>query len=130
LDIPLTRNDGIVLFPHFMPQIISCWFDKKPLWRKPSRFNVSNVLLVFPLRPFVERLPLKKIPDRHDFRRFRGRDQARIAYWQAVIKEGERLADEFLDAVATDKIREGSWESRLAQHASELRAPASGFARK
>jgi hypothetical protein len=104
LDIPLTRNDGIVLFPHFMPQIISCWFDKKPLWRKPSRFNVSNVLLVFPL--------------------------ARIAYWQAVIKEGERLADEFLDAVATDKIREGSWESRLAQHASELRAPASGFARK
>lgn len=106
LDIPLTRNDGVVLFPHFMPQIISSWFDKKLVWRKPSRFNVSDVLLVFPSRLFVERLPLKKIPDRHDFRRFHGRDQARIAYWQAVIKEGERLADEFLDVVATDKIRE------------------------
>lgn len=106
LDISLPRNDGIVLFPHFMPQIISSWFDKKLVWRKPSRLNTANVVLVFPSKPFVERLPLKKIPDRHDFRRFRGCDQARLAYWQAVIQEGQRLADEFLDVVATDKIVE------------------------
>lgn len=106
LDIPFTQDEGIVLFPHFMPHIIPGGFDKKLVWRKPSRSNLANVVLVCPSAQFVARLPDKKIPDRNDFRRFRGHDKERIAYWQEIINAGQRLADAFLEIAASGKIRE------------------------
>ncbi|MBW2366239.1 MAG: hypothetical protein JRF25_14770 [Deltaproteobacteria bacterium] len=105
-DLPFTKDDGIVLFPHYMDRIIPGWMDKKLPWRKPSRLNMNNVVLVSPSRKFIERLPYNKIPDRNDFYLFKGRQRDRISYWNSVVKQSKLLGDEFLDTVQSGKIRE------------------------
>jgi hypothetical protein len=109
-DLPILReeenSDGLVLFPHFGNRIIPGWFDKRLPWRKPREENVERMLLVCPSREFIESLPYKKIPDREDFPFFRGRDEERVAYWTAVVEAGERLGEEFLEAVGTGAIGE------------------------
>jgi len=104
-DISFTKNDGIVLFPHYMDRIIPGWMDKKLVWRKPSQDTIDNLLLVSPSERFIERLPYKKIPDRSDFYLFKERQNDRISYWSSVVKQSEQLGDEFLDAVQTNKIQ-------------------------
>ncbi|MHC1743903.1 MAG: patatin-like phospholipase family protein [Syntrophobacteraceae bacterium] len=107
MDIPFLKNgDGVVLFPHYVDRIVPGWFDKSLPWRSPKPSNLDHVLLVAPSREFIARLPLKKIPDRNDFRRFKGHDEDRIAYWKAVVEESRRLADLFWDLVQTNRIRE------------------------
>ncbi len=107
LDIPfLNEDDGLVLFPHYMPRIIPGWFDKHMKWRKPTPANMSNVVMISPTETFIRNLPLHKIPDRNDFWLFEKKDTERIAYWKTVVKESKRLADEFADATATGRIRE------------------------
>ena len=107
MDIPFLGDDkGIVLFPHYTDRIIPGWLDKKLSWRKPSSPNMDNVVLVAPSGKFIGRLPDKKIPDRNDFWRFKGRNAERIECWKTVIKKSERLGHEFLEAVETGKIRE------------------------
>lgn len=32
---PLTGKEGIVLYPHFLPQVVPGWFDKSLSWRQP-----------------------------------------------------------------------------------------------
>ncbi len=109
-DLPVMRDgdtsDGVVLFPHYTDRIIPGWFDKHLPWRNPGAENVERILMICPSRRFVESLPYKKIPDREDFELFRGRDGARIAYWNGVIDTGRRLGEEFLEAVETGAIRE------------------------
>ena len=107
LDVPfLKKNEGLVLFPHYTDRVIPGWFDKKLPWRKPAPSNMDNVILVSPSKKFVLGLPQGKIPDRDDFRLFLGRDAERIDYWNKVTEESERLADEFIEAVETGRIRE------------------------
>ncbi len=106
LDLPFTGNEGdVVLFPHYSSRVIPGWFDKKLSWRKPETAHMDHVVLVSPSRHFLDRLPMKKIPDRNDFYLFKGRDAERIAYWNAVVREGERLGREFLDVVESGKIK-------------------------
>jgi hypothetical protein len=105
-DMPFTKDDGIVLFPHYADRIIPGWMDKHLAWRKPSRINMDNVVLVCPSKKFIEQLPYKKIPDRNDFYLFKGRQNERISYWNSVVKHSRLLGEEFLDVVQTDKIRE------------------------
>jgi len=105
LDLPFTKDDGIVLFPHYMDRILPGWMDKKLPWRKPSHVNMDNVVLVSPSAKFIEQLPYKKIPDRNDFYLFKGRQKDRISYWNSVVKQSKQLGDEFLDAVQTRKIQ-------------------------
>lgn len=107
MDISFTKDSNdIVLFPHYTNRIIPGWFDKKLSWRKPDPSNMENVLLLHPSEEFIKRLPYGKIPDRNDFKRFSGRDNERMNYWNKAIKESERLGEEFLDAVQTGRIRE------------------------
>ncbi|MEZ4568292.1 MAG: patatin-like phospholipase family protein [Desulfobacterales bacterium] len=109
LDIPFLNpndNDGIVLYTHFVKQIIPGWLDKKLFWRRPSSAHLKNVLLVSPSRHFLDRLPYQKIPDRNDFYLFRNRDAERIAYWKTAVAMGREMADEFMEAVDSGRIRD------------------------
>ena len=105
LDLPYC-GDGIVLFPHYSCRVVPGWLDKSLFWRKPDPRHMASVLLVAPSRQFVESLPLKKITDRNDFYLFEGRDRQRMEYWRTVAARSRELADEFMDLVASGRIRE------------------------
>lgn len=106
LDVPFGLNGaGIVLYPHFSQRIIPGWFDKHLTWRHPSADNMADVLVVAPSESFVARLPNGKITDRSDFYHYAGDDGGRFACWQQVADAGKILADDFMDAVASEQIR-------------------------
>ena len=112
MNIPLSgESERITLFPHYMERIIPGWLDKKLTWRKPDARNMANVLMMAPSTQFIDRLPYHKIPDRNDFYRFEGKDSLRFAYWNAVAKASQVLADEFMEAVLSGNIRNSvrSW---------------------
>ena len=98
-DVPFHSNDGLVLYPHFYPRVVPGWFDKHLKWRKVVGRYYDNVLLVVPSAEFVSGLPFGKIPDRQDFRNLDY--QQRIDYWQKVLQESQRLADDFSRLVET-----------------------------
>jgi len=104
-DIPFTKHNDIVLFPHYTDKIIPGWMDKKLPWRKPSRDHMQNVVLVSPSKSFIDKLPHKKIPDRNDFYLFRGNQKERISYWYSVVDHSRQLGEEFLEAVQTGRIK-------------------------
>jgi hypothetical protein len=97
--------DELVLYPHFYNKVIPGWLDKNLTWRKPSPENMNNVLLVSPSYKFVNSLPDKKIPDRHDFYTYHERDDERMKVWGKVIEQGDVLADEFMEAVLSGAVK-------------------------
>ena len=105
-DIPFVNDDSIVLYPHYTDFIKPGWFDKKLSWRKPNPKNMENVLLVSPSKEFLAKLPYQKIPDRNDFYTFTNRGKERIDYWNKCVDASKQMAEEFLEAVESGKIRE------------------------
>lgn len=106
LDLPYGVDpEGIVLFPHFVPKVIPGWLDKFVPWRRASRENLTDVVVVCPSEEFTRSLPMGKIPDRNDFYMFKGRDDERIRLWEATIARCRELADEFLETVASGDVR-------------------------
>jgi hypothetical protein len=106
MDIPfLDQQEGIVLFPHYSHRIIPGWFDKMIPWRKPKPSNMENVLLLAPSPSFVGGLPGGKIPDRSDFYTYKGRHNDRLADWNRAVDLSRQLADEFIEAVDSGRIR-------------------------
>lgn len=102
----LNKQDGITLFPHYSPQFVPGWLDKKIFWRGPDFSFMDQVLMITPAKEFINRLPYGKITDRSDFTRFAGKDKERVEYWKTVIDMGRQLADEFMEALETGKIIE------------------------
>lgn len=91
IDQPLTE-DGVVLMPHFATRVTPGWFDK---WaRRHPRFT-GRLVLVGPGPGLLARLPHGRVPDRQDFRRYAGNDDARIRDWRQAVGEGERFAEAF-----------------------------------
>lgn len=103
-DLPFHLHDGLVLYPHFYPRVVPGWFDKHLTWRKVRPGNFANVLMVVPSREFVAGLPYAKIPDRGDFQTMEY--SARVEYWQVVLRESARMADEFAALVGSDRVME------------------------
>lgn len=103
LDLPW-RAPGVVLYPHFIDRIVPGWFDKGLPWRKANAEQMGDVLLVSPSAGYLARLPHGKLPDRRDYRRFIGDDVGREKYWRRAMAESQRLGDEFLELVATDRL--------------------------
>jgi len=93
MSIPYGVDEGIVLLPHFSKKVIPGWLDKYGPKRLPDRNHMQHVLLLAPSESFIDSLPLSKIPDRRDFKRFAGNDKARIHYWREVTKRSEELAE-------------------------------------
>jgi hypothetical protein len=98
------KNNRIVLYPHYVNDIIPGWFDKILPWREPEPENLENVVVLCPSDEFVTRLPYSKIPTRKDFRLFWRRDKERIMYWNQVVEESRVLGEEFLSYVARGDI--------------------------
>ncbi len=106
LDVPFRVDENeLVLYPHFFEHITPGWFDKGLKRRKPKPHFMAQVVLVAPSREFVAQLPMKKIPDRTDFRLFSGKDEERISYWKQVAGLSKKIGDEFMESVESGKIR-------------------------
>ena len=97
LHLPYHRAKGLVLYPHFTDRIVPGWLDKGMPWRRAHGEWLENVVLVSPSREYLAKLPMGKLPDRNDFKRFAGDDAGRMKYWRTAVAESERLADAFLD---------------------------------
>src|SRR6185437_4830161 len=97
LHLPYHQARGLVLYPHFTDRIVPGWLDKGMPWRHARGEWLENVVLVAPSRGYLAKLPLGKLPDRNDFKRFSGDDAGRMKYWRTAIAESGRLADAFLE---------------------------------
>ena len=104
LDLPLSRGNGITLYPHFYGRITPGWFDKRLTWRKADPGNFDRVLLISPSAEFVAQLPGGKIPDRTDFRKLDTEVRQRV--WAQVVSESRRLGDELLEVIADGSLAE------------------------
>lgn len=104
MDLPLADHDGLLFLPHFSETVTTGWLDKFLPWRKAG--NLQRTLLIAPSREFVATLPQKRIPDRHDFYRYAGRDDDRIRDWNRCIAESQRIADEWMEIVSSGRISE------------------------
>lgn len=98
LDLPYP-SQGIVLYPHFTHKIIPGWFDKTLFWRKSNPKFQARTLLISPSPAYLQKLPLKRLPDRKDFVTFAEQPQKRMQIWQQCIDESQRLGDAFLELV-------------------------------
>ncbi len=90
-DLPFS-NQGLVLYPHFYPQLIPGWFDKALTWRRANPAHLHNVVLLCPSASWIASLPNGKIPDRNDFKLS---DQQRLANWHTVLQRSQELAEAF-----------------------------------
>lgn len=101
-----TGGDDVVLFFHHQERIIPGWLDKRFPARRPPPEILENVLMAMPSPNFIARLPLGKVPDRDDYVTFMDRHAERIAHWRAATELSARLGEEFLELLASGRIRD------------------------
>ena len=102
MDLPLEQPEGVVLLAHFSERVVPGWLDKFLPWRQPR--NLDHTLLLAPSREFIASLPNGKIPDRNDFYLYLGADDRRISDWRRVVRECQRLADDFAELLTKDRL--------------------------
>jgi hypothetical protein len=90
---------GVVLYPHFQPQVVPGWLDKAFKRRHRATRALDNVIVLSPTPEWIASLPDRKLPDRNDFLRYGDDDAGRIRSWSTAVAESQRLADEFIDWV-------------------------------
>ena len=93
-------TEGLVLYPHFQPQVVPGWLDKPFQHRHGATQALANVVVLSPSPEWVATLPGARLPDRNDFKRWRDDEAARITAWRRALAGSERLADDFADWVA------------------------------
>jgi len=86
---------ALVLYPHFQQSIIPGWLDKFFKHRHRATAALSNLIVVSPNPAWIATLPNGKLPDRTDFKFYGDDTAARVSVWSRVLKESERLRDEF-----------------------------------
>jgi len=96
-------NSGLVLYPHFQPQVVPGWLDKA--WKQRHRATpaLDNVVVLAPRPEWIRALPDGKLPDRDDFRRYGDDLEGRIRVWRRALAESQRLADEFAELVSANR---------------------------
>ena len=87
--------EGLVLYPHFQPQLVAGWLDKSLRRRHRADARLANVVVLAPAAEWVATLPNAKLPDRGDFSAYGDDVAARSAVWRRALGESQRLADEF-----------------------------------
>jgi hypothetical protein len=80
--------------------VVPGWLDKA--WKRRHRATTAldNLVLLSPRPEWVATLPLGKLPDRSDFKRYGDDEAARQRDWRRALAESQRLADEFAQAAA------------------------------
>jgi len=101
-DLQFGPRKGLILYPHFYPSPIPGWFDKNIKSRVPHVKSYDDVVMLVPSAEFVASLPYGKIPDRKDFTNME--DKPRIAYWETVLSESDRLGEYFMQIVQDGSI--------------------------
>jgi len=86
---------GLVLYPHFQPQVVPGWLDKALRWRHKSTPFLDRMVLLAPDPQWVQALPNAKLPDRTDFTRYAQDLPARIRVWTEAARASAVLAEEF-----------------------------------
>ncbi len=104
LHLPYAAHDGITLYPHFTNKIIPGWLDKMLPWRKARGAWLDNVVLISPSREYLDSLPLKKLPDRNDFKRFANDYDGRVKYWRFAMGESARMRDELAGLIERGEL--------------------------
>ncbi|MDI6777261.1 MAG: hypothetical protein QMD03_08525 [Syntrophales bacterium] len=99
------KDDETILFFHHQERLIPGWLDKKLNYRRPAADILENVLMVYPSREFIEKLPGGKIPDRDDFVIFLDDPARRTKNWRQVVKHSAPLGELFLELVESKKIK-------------------------
>ena len=100
------KDDDITLFFLHQERIVPGWMDKKLKRRRTPDEFLDNVLMVHLSDEFIEKLPYGKVPDRSDFKIFIDDPAARIQYWRQAVEKAAPLGDQFLELVASGRIRE------------------------
>jgi hypothetical protein len=95
-------REGLVLYPHFAPQVVPGWLDKALKHRHRATPKLDNLVVLAPSAEWVRGLPGGKLPDRSDFRRFGDDEAGRIAVWRRALAESQRLADELASLLGRD----------------------------
>ncbi len=88
-------GDGLVLYPHFQPQVVPGWLDKPFKRRHRATPALDNLVVLSPRPQWIAGLPHGKMPDRSDFKNYGDDHGRRQADWRRAVGEAERLADEF-----------------------------------
>ena len=101
-DLSFGPDEGLVLYPHFYDKPTPGWFDKGLKRRVPHKSSYDNVVMLVPSKSFIASLPFGKIPDRKDFENLEA--DARIRYWQTVLKETDRLGEYFMTNANNDRL--------------------------
>ena len=99
------KDDEIILFFHHQERIIPGWLDKRLTYRQSAADILENVLMVYPSREFIEKLPGGKIPDRDDFVIFLDDPARRTRNWWQVVEHSAPLGELFLELVESKKIK-------------------------
>jgi hypothetical protein len=86
---------GLVLYPHFQPQVVPGWLDKPWPRRHRATPALDNVIVLSPHPDWVRRLPGGKLPDRSDFKAYGDDFDGRVRAWRRALAESTRLAEEF-----------------------------------
>jgi hypothetical protein len=92
--------DGVVLYPHFQPQVVPGWLDKMLKHRHRASAALDNLVLLSPNPEWVRTLPSGKLPDRSDFKRYVNDLPGRVKAWTSAVAQSQQLADEFAQWVA------------------------------
>jgi hypothetical protein len=87
--------DGIVLYPHFQPQVVPGWLDKPWKRRHVASAMLDNVVVLSPAPAWVATLPNAKLPARQDFKAYGDDHAGRQRAWRRAVAESTRLADDF-----------------------------------
>ena len=101
-DVSFGPDEGLVLYPHFYDRPTPGWFDKGLKRRVPHKSSYDNVVMLVPSKSFIASLPYGKIPDRKDFENLEA--DARIRYWQTVLKETDRLGEYFMTNASNGRL--------------------------
>ncbi len=91
-DFAFPERKGLTLYPHFYSKPTPGWFDKMSK-RRPHASSYDNAVILAPSPEFVAQLPQGKISDRKDFEAMPAEE--RIPYWESILKEGNKLAQDF-----------------------------------
>lgn len=92
--------DGLVLYPHFQPQVVPGWLDKAWKRRHRSSAMLDNVVVLSPTPEWIATLPRGKLPDRSDIKAYGDDEAGRVRAWRRAHAESQRLADEFAEIVS------------------------------
>jgi hypothetical protein len=107
LSQPYASGAGeVTLFFHHQERIIPGWLDKRLDYRRVPESFLDNVLMIYPSKGFMDRLPGGKIPDRDDFVTFMDDPAARIKNWRRAVELSAPLGEQFLELVESRKLKD------------------------